>query len=196
MKILKKILIVIVVLGIVSAYAMMKAASPAELSLPSQAQKLAGDIRHAQTLAYTSGKHLRLTITPGVNGTYQVSSCVTVNGVVTSCPTTVFSGGVQEGVGAISKWEAKQMGEGSMKVTASEAGKLVKFDLSFDHGKYLSTGTFTFEPDTGGTKVTWGMDGNVSRNPMDRYFSLLMDSMVGKDFEEGLGNLKKQAEGK
>ncbi len=93
-----ELVIVIVVLGIVSAYAMMKAASPAELSLPSQAQKLAGDIRHAQTLAYTSGKHLRLTITPGVNGTYQVSSCVTVNGVVTSCPTTVFSGGVQEGV--------------------------------------------------------------------------------------------------
>ena len=40
------------------------------------------------------------------------------------------------------------------------------------------------------------MDGNVSRNPMDRFFSLLMDSMIGKDFEEGLGNLKKKAEAK
>jgi len=112
-------------------------------------------------------------------------------------PTLVYSyEGPEEGVGAISKWDAKKMGEGSMKVTASEPGKLVKFDLSFDHGKYLSTGTFTFEPDSGGTKVTWSMDGNVSRNPMDRFFSLMMDSMVGKDFEEGLGNLKKKAEGK
>ena len=112
-------------------------------------------------------------------------------------PTLVYSyEGPEEGVGAISKWDAKKMGEGSMKLTASEAGKLVQFDLSFAHGKYLSTGTFTFAPDTGGTKVTWGMDGNVSRNPLDRFFSLLMDSMIGKDFEEGLGNLKKKAEGK
>ena len=104
--------------------------------------------------------------------------------------------GPEEGDGAISKWDAKKMGEGSMKITASEAGKFVKFDLSFDHGKYLITGTFTFEPDTGGTKVTWGMDGDVSRNPLDRYVSLFMDSMIGKDFEEGLGNLKARAEGK
>ncbi len=111
-------------------------------------------------------------------------------------PTLVYQyEGPEEGVGAISKWDAKKMGEGSMKLTASEPGKLVKFDLSFDHGKYLSTGTFAFEPEGDGTKVTWSMDGNVSRNPMDRYFSLLMDSMVGKDFEEGLGNLKKKAEG-
>ena len=112
-------------------------------------------------------------------------------------PTLVYSyEGPDEGVGAISKWDAKKMGEGSMKVTASEAGKLVKFDLSFDHGKYLSSGTFNFEPDGDGTKVTWGMDGNVSRNPMDRFFSLLMDSMIGRDFEEGLDNLKKKVEGK
>lgn len=110
-------------------------------------------------------------------------------------PTLVYQyEGPEEGVGAISKWEAKKMGEGAMKLTASESGKLIKFDLSFDHGKYLSTGTFTFEPDTGGTKVTWGMDGDVSRNPLDRYFTLLMDSMIGKDFEEGLGNLKKRVE--
>lgn len=112
-------------------------------------------------------------------------------------PTLVYQyEGPEEGIGAISKWDAKKMGEGSMKITASEAGKLVKFDLSFDHGKYLSTGTFTFESDIGGTKVTWGMDGEVSRNPLDRFFSLLMDSMIGKDFEEGLGNLKARAEGR
>ena len=102
--------------------------------------------------------------------------------------------GPEEGVGAISKWEAKKMGQGEMKLTASEAGKLVKFDLGFEHGKYLSTGTFTFESDTGGTKVTWGMDGDVSRNPLDRFFSLLMGKMIGPDFEEGLANLKRRAE--
>ena len=112
-------------------------------------------------------------------------------------PTLVYQyEGPEEGVGAISKWDAKKLGEGSMKITASEAGKLVKFDLSFDHGKYLSAGTFTFEPAGDDTKVTWGMDGEVSHNPVDRYFSLLMDSMIGKDFEEGLGNLKMKVEAK
>ena len=112
-------------------------------------------------------------------------------------PTLVYAyEGPEEGVGAISKWDAKKIGEGSMKLTESDPGKGLKFDLSFDHGKYLSTGTFAFEPAGDGTKVTWGMDGTVSRNPVDRFFSLLMDSMIGKDFEEGLVNLKKKVEGK
>jgi len=37
------------------------------------------------------------------------------------------------------------------------------------------------------------MDGNVSRNPLDRFFSLFMEKMIGPDFEEGLGNLKKKS---
>lgn len=112
-------------------------------------------------------------------------------------PTIVYAyEGPEEGVGAISKWDAKDMGEGSMKLTESDPAKGLKFDLSFEHGKYLSTGTFTFESADTGTKVTWGMDGKVSRNPLDRFFSLFMDKFIGPDFEEGLANLKKKAEGK
>jgi hypothetical protein len=112
-------------------------------------------------------------------------------------PSLVYSyEGAEEGVGAISKWEAKKMGQGQMKILESDPAKGVKFDLSFEHGKYLSTGTFSYAAAEGGTKVIWGMDGTVSRNPMDRFFSLLMDKMIGPDFEEGLGNLKKQAEAK
>lgn len=90
---LVELVIVIVVLGIMSAYAVMKGVSPAEMSLPSQAQKLASDIRHAQTLAYTSGKRMRLTITAGPNGTYGVT-CVTAP---TPCNTD-FSVTLQKGV--------------------------------------------------------------------------------------------------
>lgn len=73
---LVELVIVIVVLGILSVYAVIKSVSLAEVTLPSQAQKLASDIRHAQTLAYTLGKRMRLTITAGTNGTYGVT-CVT-----------------------------------------------------------------------------------------------------------------------
>jgi len=104
--------------------------------------------------------------------------------------------GSDQGVGAISKWEAKKLGQGEMTLTESDPQKGVKFNLSFEHGKYLSTSSLAFEPAGDTTKVVWGMDGDVSRNPMDRYFSLLMDKMIGPDFEEGLANLKKRAEGK
>src|SRR5215831_19405381 len=105
---LLELIVLIGCLGIMSAYAVMKGVSPAEMSVPSQAQALASDIRRAQTLAFTSGKRMRLTTTAGANGTYSVLSCVTVNGVAycscatvsgtTYCPTTVFSAALQKGV--------------------------------------------------------------------------------------------------
>ena len=66
---LVELVIVIVVVGILSAYAVVRSSSPAEVTLPSQAQTLASDIRHAQALAYTSGKPVRFTLTGG--------SCIT-----------------------------------------------------------------------------------------------------------------------
>lgn len=110
-------------------------------------------------------------------------------------PSLVYNyDGPDEGAGATSKWESKKMGQGQMKIVESDPAKLVKIDLSFEHGKYLSTGTLTYAAVEGGTKVTWSMDGAVSRNPLDRFFGLLMNKMVGPDFEEGLANLKKKAE--
>ena len=71
-----EVVVVIVILGIISVYATPKSVSTAEITLPSQAQKLASDIRHAQVLATSWGKSLRLSIIAGKNGTYSVS-CVT-----------------------------------------------------------------------------------------------------------------------
>ena len=71
-----ELVVVVVILGIISIYATPKPVSTAELTLPSQAQKLASDILHAQLLAISWGKSLRLSIIPGTNGSYSVS-CVT-----------------------------------------------------------------------------------------------------------------------
>ncbi|MSU58605.1 MAG: hypothetical protein EXS35_10585 [Pedosphaera sp.] len=112
-------------------------------------------------------------------------------------PTLIYNyDGPESGVGAISKWEAKKMGQGQMKVIESDPAKGAKFDVAIEHGKFSFTGTFTFEPAGDNTKITWAMDGNVSRNPLDRFFSLLMDKFGGPDLAEGLGNLKKKVEGK
>ena len=104
--------------------------------------------------------------------------------------------GPEEGAGAVSRWASKKMGNGQMTITASDLKKGISFDLSFDDGNYLSKAVFTFEPAGDGTKVTWTVSGNVGRNPVGRYLSLFMDSMMGKDFEEGLAGLKAKAENK
>jgi prepilin-type N-terminal cleavage/methylation domain-containing protein len=103
---LVELVIVFVVLAVISAYAVVRSSSPAELTLPSQAQKMASDIRHAQTLAYTWGRTLTFSITAGVNGSYTVT-CATV---VSPCPASTstpvsdpatgasFIGHIQNGV--------------------------------------------------------------------------------------------------
>ena len=40
----------------------------------------------------------------------------------------------------------------------------------------------------------WGFDVELSRNPIERYFGLMFDSMIGADYERGLENLKKLVE--
>ncbi len=92
---LVELIIVIVVLGIVSAYAVMKGVSVAEVTLPSQAQKMASDIRHAQTLAYTSGKRMCLAITAG---TYSVNCGNVESCLSSSCPSQSFSVILEKGV--------------------------------------------------------------------------------------------------
>ena len=84
-----ELIFVIVMVSILSVYAMMRSYSTGELSLPSQAQKMASDIRHAQTLATTQGKRLRITITAAANGNYKVLPCTVNAGVVTCTATPV-----------------------------------------------------------------------------------------------------------
>jgi effector-binding domain-containing protein len=48
---------------------------------------------------------------------------------------------------------------------------------------------------SGGTQVTWSLDTDLGAGPIWRYFGLMMDRWVGKDFERGLVNLKALAEG-
>jgi hypothetical protein len=104
--------------------------------------------------------------------------------------------GPESGVGATYAWEGKSSGQGTLKLTRSEPDKLVGYDLEFDHGKYLSKGDFVLEPSGDSVKVTWSNEGDLGWNPVSRYFGLLMDKMMGPDFEEGLRNLRKKAEAK
>jgi len=99
-------------------------------------------------------------------------------------------------VGAKRSWTGnKQVGKGSMTVTRIEPGKELEYDLVFiEPYETKSIVTMSMEPAEGGQKVTWNTKGDMKYpfNAMALFMS--MDKMLGKDFEEGLKNLKELSE--
>ncbi len=102
--------------------------------------------------------------------------------------------GPPSGAGAVWAWTSKTEGDGKMSFTTVEPGKRVAYDLYFPDFGTTSSGDFTFEPLTNGTRVTWVMNGDMGRNPLFRWMALFADGMVGQDFEAGLNGLKALAE--
>jgi hypothetical protein len=103
------------------------------------------------------------------------------------------------GVGATYAWQGnKQVGKGKMTITESTAPTHTKEKLEFlEPFASVADASFDIKPEGGNAAtVTWSMDGKS--NFVGKAFGLVMsmDKMVGKDFEEGLGNLKKVVEAK
>jgi Polyketide cyclase / dehydrase and lipid transport len=100
--------------------------------------------------------------------------------------------GPQEGTGAVFRWAGNdQVGEGSMSITESKPGELVRIRLDFLKPMAgTSESQFTFAKDGNDTKVTWSMTGK--NDFIGKAFCLFMnmDRMLGGQFEKGLTSLK------
>ena len=101
------------------------------------------------------------------------------------------------GVGATYAWEGnKDVGKGKMTITEATAPSRVRQKLEFLEPFASQADTsFDLAPEgTGATKVVWSMDGKA--NFMSKAMSVFMDmdKMIGKDFEQGLANLKRVVE--
>lgn len=109
---------------------------------------------------------------------------------------TKTHGGPPAGTGATYHWAGNsKAGEGHMRIAESVPAERVAIDMQFIKPfESNAATTFTFEPDEGGTRVTWAMGGENTM--LGKAFSLVanMDRMIGKDFEEGLANLASIAE--
>jgi len=104
--------------------------------------------------------------------------------------------GAPRGTGAQYAWSGNdQVGKGSMTITDSRPSERVEIRLEFKE-PFAATNvtTFSLKPAASGTEVEWAMAGD--NNFMGKAMSLFMDmdQMVGKDFEQGLGNLRGVAE--
>lgn len=102
--------------------------------------------------------------------------------------------GAASGAGAGWSWKSATEGDGKMTMTAVEPNQRVVFELYFPDFDSTSVGTIQFAPEGAGTRVTWTMDGDMGQNPIGHWMGLMMDGMVGKDFDAGLAQLKALAE--
>ena len=102
-----------------------------------------------------------------------------------------FSGAAL-GKGAVYGWEGNgKAGAGRMEIADVAAPSKVTIKLDFTRPFRASNMVdFTMVPQGGATQVTWAMYGPSPF--MTKLFGLFMDmdKMIGKDFEQGLANLK------
>lgn len=111
-------------------------------------------------------------------------------------PETAFTfTGPIDGVGQTLNWESKdeRVGSGAMSITALEPDSRVDMAVDFG-GEGAALASLVLEPAGSGTTVTWGLDSDLGFNPIARYFGMMMDGMVGPDYEKGLVRLKAVAE--
>lgn len=105
--------------------------------------------------------------------------------------------GVDGEVGATSYWNGnKEVGEGEQEITEIVDGERIASELRFLKPWKSKSDCYLLVDDASGkeTKVTWGFSGQ-NKFPMSiMALFVSMDKMVGKDFEEGLRNLKQVLE--
>jgi hypothetical protein len=99
------------------------------------------------------------------------------------------------GLGATMSWTSKEMGDGSITITHITPDS-IREALNFGPEIEPPTATFYFKPEGQGTQVRWAMDGELGNNPFIRWYGLVMDSFIGKDYDRGLAKLADVVEGK
>ena len=104
--------------------------------------------------------------------------------------------GAATGKGAAYAWEGnKNVGKGRMEITESTPPSRIVIALDFlAPFEAHSTAEFTFAPAGDATTVIWAMHGPNSFIAKVMSIFCSMDKMVGKDFEQGLANMKAAAE--
>ena len=97
-------------------------------------------------------------------------------------------------IGAINSWESdnENVGIGEQEIKNIKEGERIDFELRFkepmEATNFAYMTTEALSPIQ--TKVTWGFTGN-SPYPFNFMLAFMnMDEMVGKDFQQGLDNLK------
>ena len=105
-------------------------------------------------------------------------------------------GGAATGVGAMYEWNGdKNVGQGRMEIVEAAPPSKVVIKLDFMRPfEARNIAEFTLTPQGNATNVTWAIHGpNLFIGKVMSVF-INMDTMIGRDFEAGLADLKTIAE--
>ena len=98
------------------------------------------------------------------------------------------------GLGQKMSWVSKDPNVGSGTQTTSEFVANEKVVSALDFGEMgKADATVLLAPEGAGTKVTWTFDSSLN-SMLERWFGLILERMIGPDFEKGLATLKAFAE--
>jgi uncharacterized protein YndB with AHSA1/START domain len=104
--------------------------------------------------------------------------------------------GAASGKGAVYGWSGNSdVGKGRMEVTEHAPPSKVAIKLDFIEPFATSNTTvFALQPQADGTQVTWTMTGPMPFMSKLMTVFVSIDTMIGRDFEKGLAQLKAVAE--
>ncbi len=104
--------------------------------------------------------------------------------------------GAASGVGSRYDWDSSEVGSGSLEITGQQPGRAVQLKLDFVKPfEAHNQAEFSLQPTAdGATEVRWAMQGPA--NFLSKLMGVFvdMDRMIGRDFEDGLANLRQLAE--
>lgn len=104
--------------------------------------------------------------------------------------------GPARGVGAVHSWSSEdpQVGSGRQEILRSEPHRLITVRLSFSGFDAENLSHYRLSPAATGTRVVWEYQTDVGGQILGRYFLLMLDGMLGPQYEQGLAQLKQLLE--
>lgn len=103
--------------------------------------------------------------------------------------------GPEQGVGSRMVWNSDnvQVASGSQEITKSVNNESVETYLTFGE-KGDGTARWYLSPQADATEVVWQFQSDFGWDLFSRYIGLMMDSMIGPSYEQGLATLKQRVE--
>ena len=102
--------------------------------------------------------------------------------------------GPESGKGAHTEWESskKEIGTGLMEITEADPNRHAELVVNLDDLE--GTTFYDIAPAGSGSKVTWGFGYNAGTSPLGRWKGLMLDRLIGGEFQSGLVKLKEIVE--
>lgn len=104
--------------------------------------------------------------------------------------------GPATGVGAVHAWSSDdpQVGSGRQEIIESQPYERIAVRLSFSGFDAENLSQYRLRPVENGTEVVWDYQTDVGNHLLGRYFLLMLDGMLGPQYEQGLSRLKQLIE--